>query len=498
MGKIPKPAWAEPSDPWTCRGEKLAPIGNLPDGKVLATVQKRTDTTPGSIVGRLGTVGVMNYQSEARFQHGFWHTVDVLNYVTNRQPGGWPSWTRQQMHAAASSYPLVPVEGNDFGETPWGFPAGSDPDKWFFERRRAMYADPNINPTNIIRRDYGQHGQMAYQGTNNKWAVDGVFRLPTSPIFRLAYQSQANARLDVPYFNTSLDGVPYRELVGCNIKCYPESPDYARMFYSKYYAMERTNIGLGRTGGLGPNAPFFNLWPKLEGVDNDNTHTVENGLRYHRRIDTPGASGWIVTGVHPQADYDWQVGMFLMCGLTKGNVSTFDVPNRFGIDPSKCPPLNPVSTPDAADVIIWLPDVPGTPPPVTAEGFPYEYFRWHDAPYEAAHYYANFRRTEDIPWQALAYRFDGSETWITPPSDGANILERASDFDTVNAEAQSARRGGPVVEGRWKGIALDFIAFDPSRGKMYREKIYVKGPNGQQYPVDLRGCIPAAHNEVIS
>jgi hypothetical protein len=330
--------------------------------------------------------------------------------------------------------------------------------------------------------------------------------LPSHPFFREAYKSVQKARQGIGYFNTTLQSetagpIRYEDLVGFNVKCFPEYPDYARMFFSKLHAMQRMGKGMGKVGGLGEteNPLLFNGWAKLEGLGESFTHGVHNGFNYHRRITNP--AGTVIASLHPQVDFDWWVGMCLICGFLYGDgVSIFDAASRFGVDPSKMYRLNDPSAPgnDQVELVAWQPDQPGTPAPVSADGYPIGPHRWHDAAYEAAHFYSNFKRTEGVGWGALAYRFKGTENFIEPPEDGASVLEHASAFDSVNAEGQNVRRGRPVVEGRFKNSALDFVAFDTSRSKMYSEEIFVRAPNGQQFPSIVRGCIPNPHNETIN
>ncbi|HEY0109731.1 MAG TPA: hypothetical protein VGB67_08900 [Fibrella sp.] len=496
MGIEKKPDWLNPADYWVNVGEKNAPVMNLPDGKVLGIVQKRNDVTPQSIVGRLGIVGVMNYTAPPQYMHGFYHAVDFRQYATSDDR---TQWTRDQMRTMASVIPLYPIEGNDFGEGSFSINPGSAQALWFYEKRKEMYEQAGA-PFRV----YGHHANdMTFQGFNGKWFDNnGGSPRPDSAYFRNAYASVEAARAGIPYFSltTTFNSVTkrYEDICGVNIKHYAETPDYARAFFGKLYAVQRMGKGMGKVGGLGGGFLVYNDWSKMEGVGNSNTATVGNGLRYRRRIENP--AGYAISEVHPQVDFDWQVGMHLICGLMYGSgTSTFDVATQFGENINKMSNLNvPGPGNDNAEYVGWESDVPNVPAPVESRAYPTEPNRWHDAPIEAAHFYSKFNRTAGEQFRPLAYRFDGSEQWIEPPADGASILEHASAFDTVNADAQGARRGRPAVEGRFKGTALDAVAFDASRGKMYSEKIFFRGPNGAQYPSVLRGCIPNVHTETIA
>jgi len=229
MGIIKKPDWLS-RDPWVNRGEKFAPVLNLPDGRVFGPVQKRKDVTPQSIIGRCGVIGVMNYDAPNAVRHGFHHAMDLKAMLGGSAPALATSMTRDQVRSLASSYPILPIEGNDFGEGNYAFTPETDQAMWWYERRKEMYADPALNPAGIVRRDYGHHGcTIALQGSAGPWHLDGGSEgSPTDPYFRGRYASVAAARSGVGYFNTTLGSTRYEDLVGCNIKNYSETADYAR------------------------------------------------------------------------------------------------------------------------------------------------------------------------------------------------------------------------------------------------------------------------------
>lgn len=510
MTQILKPAWLTPADPWLNRGEELAPVQSLPDGRILATVKKRADLTAESIVGRMGVIGVMDNTAHARFQHTFFHTVYIRdgNFVADKNPGGWANWTREEVRAAAYSLPPYACEGSDFGETIFGFPPGSNPDLWWLEARRDVFADATRNTRGLTRRDYGQHGSMAYQGGTGQFHEPfGGLTAPTSPQYRNTFlpgqQGRDEARLGVPYFNTTLNTpngpVPYSDLVGWNVKNYIESPDYAPVFYQKLYAMQRNGIGMGKYGGIGPGFGVYNDWLFLEGLGEGFTDTVHNTFSYRRRTTSP--AGWVVTTGHPISDFDFHVAMHLICGMLYGSGCTvFDNSETFAGDVNKMPALNtPGPNVERANGVYWIPDVPGTAAPVGVPAYPETPQRWHDAAYEAAHFYSFMNRTEGVPWRAAPWRFDGSLTWNEPQPDGADVLVAAQMFDGVNAPDGSAhRRGGPSVHARTKNLAFDHVGFDPSIPRYKSEKIIVRAPNQQEFPSILRGCRASAHNETLS
>lgn len=497
MPILSHPSWVS-DDPWVNQGEKFAPVITLPDNRTLATCQKRADVQPDTIIGRGGVTAVRNQNATLEKQHYFKHATDFM-YILGSQPGMAYDMTRNQVRSMAS-FPPYGCEGNDFGEGPFWFAPDSDQAKWYYERRAEIYADPATNPNGIPYRNYGHHGcTIALQGTNGPWMNnDGAHIPPTSPFFRNRYKSVSDARAGLGYFNITVNGKRYEDIVGCNVKHYAETADYARNFYSKRYAIDIMGKGMGKNGGLGPGYLLFNDWAKIEGIGGYPMSTINGEHYYQRKIDNP--EGIVKSLAHAQIDYDFQVGCYFINGFCYADgVSTFDTPVRYGTDPSKMRPVNVVTEQnDDKTSVEWIPKTAGTPAPATQEGYPIEPNKWHDAALEAATYYSQMDRTAGVGWQPMAYRFDGSETWIEPPADGASILEHAAAFDGVNATAQGARRGRPVVDGRWKNSALDFVAFDPSRGKMYREKIYVRAPNGDVFPSIVQGCKPNIHRETIS
>ena len=499
MPLLTKPTWAKPTDRWVPQAEKFAPIKNLPDGRVLGTIQKRRDVTAESIIGRLGVVGALNYDASPGVSHRFHHAFDVWELINTQAGGSYGHgqahlWTREQVRRAAELYAKSPIEGNDFGEGLDYFAPDSQTALWWYQRRKEVYAE-----SGTTRRDYGHHGctiglQTAfwYDNTGGKIA-------PTHAYFRNRFQSVAAARDGIGYFNLSIDGQRYEDLVGYNVKHFAETFDYARNYYTKRYAIEIMGKGMGKVGGLGPGFLVYNDWAKIEGIGDSNPKTINANHFYRRRIDNP--AGTVRTGdCHAQVDYDWQVGCYLIMGLCYSDgITIFDIPNRFGVDPSKMPALNtPGPGNDKVVGIFWEPDQAGTAAPVSADGYPFEPCRWHDAAYEAASFYAQFDRTAGEQWKPCSYRFQGSETWIDPPSDGASILEHAAAFDGPHSEAQGARRGRPTVDGRRKNDAFDFVAFDASRSKYYSETILVRVPGSEnQIPTTIRGCKPNAHRETV-
>ncbi len=501
MTRVAKPSWANPSERWMNQGEKLASAANLPDGRIFGPIQKRADVTPQSIIGRAGVTAVMNYQAPEAIRHGFHHAYDLRVYAANQGPGQANTWTRNEMRAAASAYALFPIEGNDFGEGSYSFAPDSDQAFDWYERRAEMYADPSVNPTGLVRHDYGHHAWfgMSLQGGVGAWYdTNGGQPSPTNAFFRDRYQSVANARAGIGYFNRTRNGKRLEDLVGMNVKFYAETADYARGYYQKRFAIEIMGKGMGKVGGLGGKFLTYNYWPKLEGVGNDNSHSIGNGLQYKRRINDP--AGYAITGEHPQMDYDFMTGCALVMGfLYSDGVTHFDVPTRFYDHANKIHTLNQPGNGNENQILVaWQPDVVGTAAPVENYGFPVEPMRWVDSGYEAAYYYAQMSRTAGVGWQPIAYRFQGSENWIEPPADGASTLEHAAAFDGPNTEASGARRGRPTVDGRWKNNASDFVAFDASRSKLHHETILVRAPNGvDAIPVNLQGCVPAVYNQTI-
>lgn len=509
MPVLTKPSWLSSSDLWLNQGEKYAPVLTLPDNRVFGPVQKRKDVTPESIIGRVGVTGVMNYSAPvtpvsggpgySTSRHGFHHANDVKNAL-GMSNGQSNLMTRDQVRSVAATYPIMPIEGNDFGESDFAFAPDSDQAKWWYEKRKEMYANAGLNPTGIARKDYGHHGcTIGLQGSAGPWhGSSGAQVSPTDTYFRGRYASVAAARSGVGYFNQMLGSTRYEDLVGYNVKNYAETADYARTYYQKRYCIEIMGKGMGKVGGLGPGFLVYNDWAKIEGIGGYPMASINNEHYTMRRIDNP--AGYVKTGVHAQVDYEWQVGCALINGfLYSDGYTTFDIAVRFGVDPSKMAPVN-IVTPENSNKISceWLPDTQGVAAPVSSDGFNIEPGRWHDAGYEAAYYYSQFDRTSGVGWAPLAYRFEGSETWIEPPSDGASILEHAAAFDGPNSNAQGARRGRPTVDGRVKNSAFDFVAFDASRGKMYRENIIVRAPNGQLFQSAVQGCKVNAHRETLS
>lgn len=483
MSKAAKPDWLAITDIWLNAGEVKAPTFALPDGRIFGTVNKRTDTTPSQMAGRAGITGIMDTGSPDAIRFN-WIESNIFR-STGRAPAtsGYPgsSLTQADVEFAALTVPLAVLESSEFGEGIYAFEADSQQAVWWFTKRKQMYADAGRPMFNT-----GSYGSFNMLQGNPWYDSGGNNTSPTNPIFKSRLQSVDGARGSCTYFNGM------NNLIGANVKSYMDTPDYAKFYYNKAYAIEVMGKGMGKTGGIGPGKLVYLDWGNLEGLSDGGE--LHGGIYYNRKL--PNGSGTVITGSHPQIDYDWEVGAIFMLGFCMSDgYMAFNTRTRFGVNPNEIFALNPNPTPENAVYAAWVP-TNGAAPPVTQAGYPTEPQRWQDAGYEAAYYYSLCNRTAGQPWSYVRYRFDGSDTWIDPDSDGTTILSHAAAFDGPHTTAANARRGRPDVRARVLNGAVDIAIFDPSQPKYKHETLIVQ-VNGKNFSTEKQGSKLCLLNETL-
>ncbi|OJW75715.1 hypothetical protein [Spirosoma sp. 48-14] len=467
MAEVFRPSWLDPTDIWVPRGMKEAPVFTLPDNKIFVVVNKRTDVSSSSIIGRAGVKAVMDTSLGTSQQFNWIHSS-----IFNNVPGLTPpitNLTESQVRAAARTASLAKYQANELYEgNPWGWSDYTIPQyHWWYDERKKFHEENGIPYI-----DFGTYGAWDnYNGDPwNFQTGDGSNKAPNDPFFKNMISSVSAARAGYGYFSTR-----WTEGVGHIIKHYADQPDYASRYYNKAFAAERVAKAMNYTpAGIPPDKLIYLDWGKIEALSPEGGD-LNNGLNYERQV---GNQGKIITiGKHPQVDYEWQVGNIFCIGFcrTIGYI-IFDERTRYGSDPSKVTAGYSEQT--------WVPNVSGTPAPSSVDGYPVEPMRWHDAGFEAAYYYSQCNRTEGQPWQYCRYQqADGS--WVEPKTDGTTILEHAA----ANGGPYSAtgRRGRPDAMYRVNGNAVDYWVFDPSRGKNSYESITLNPVPGIQKTINLQG-----------
>ena len=469
MVEVTAPTWHDRYNLWIATSQKNAPAFSLPDGRIHTTVNRRKDQNPRDIIGRAGINAIM----DTGIAYEKINNISIYyEWTHSRQfnfSGGQPApgdanpaknLTYDQVKQVAQTLPLCFIEANEVGEgEPWGMPYWAPQKRWLYEIRRDMYA-----AAGLPMRNYGTYG--GFENLNgDPWLfkTDGNKNvLPNNPSapFMGYLQSVEGARASCAYFGL------FESLgVGAIIKNYADSTDYFADYYRKAFAAEAMGKGMGREGGIGPGKLAYLDWGKIEGLGAD-ANDLHNGLNYERV--KPNGSVQVSPGLHPHVDYDWLLGCNFMVGfmLTDGSIQ-FD---------ERAP--------------IWNSDP-------NSDDFPDEPQNWHNASFDAAHRYSQCDRTAGQPWQHCRYRFDGSEQWIDPATDGTTILHHASAFGGPYAQGSNARRGRPDVRFRVKGNALDIAAFDASQGKHKSDNIIVQPMNGKEFKFNLRGGVLRNFRETI-
>ncbi|AUD00923.1 hypothetical protein [Spirosoma pollinicola] len=484
MSLATRPSWLTPTDFWIARAQKEAPNFTLPEGKQHFAVRKRTDITSDSIVGKASVNAVMDTAASNEKQINWIHSSIWGNSGKSPATSGQAisQLTQQDCENVAMTLPLCYAEANEIYEgNPWG---SSDHHliqfRWFYNKRRAMYAAAN-NGAGLPYRNYGTYGAWdVYNGDPWQYQTgDGSNKAPNDPFFKAKIASVSAARASCDYFTTREP-----EGVGAIIKHYADQINYASRYYNKAFAAEVMALGMGATPGIPPAKLIFVMWPHIEGL-NGNDGFQHNGYYVDRRI---GNVGTVRTfNKHPQIDYDYLVGNVFCIGFCRTiGYLPFDERTHYGVDPMSMRSGDSNST--------WMPFVNGTPAPETADGYPDEPMRWHDAGPEAAYYYSLCTRTAGEPWRYCRYQEEGSG-WVDPKTDGTTILEHASAND--GAYSVNGRRGRADAMYRVKGSALDVWVFDPSRPKNSKKTITLEPLPGKQIQLSAQGSKLYLYNETI-
>ncbi|GAB3948037.1 hypothetical protein GCM10028805_21440 [Spirosoma harenae] len=494
--QVTKPTWLLIQDPWVPRGMKEAPTMRLPDKRIFTVVRKRTDITSESIVANMrgGAMAVMDTNVRNEYRINWTHSSDL------QTPGSAPPYSgpepdayggknlsREDIDRAAGSVPCGLFDANELQEGRYSLTELSSQYSQFYEARLRKYRSPVYNELGLPYRDFGTYGGTTnYNGNPWNFQVPGGGNVaPNDPFFKNMISSKDAARQTCSYFF-----ILYNKGVGAIIKHYADQPDYASRYYNKAYAAEVMAKGMDETPtGIAPDKLVYLDWGKIEGISSDDA-ALHNGYYFHRQV---GNLGVLKTDRHPQVDYDWQVGNIFGVGFCR-TIGYIIFDSRAPVDQYGTNP-NEVKAKDG-DWWQWQPNVNGTPAPVTADGYPVEPCRWHDAGYEAAYYYSQCARTEGTPWLYCRYQFKETGVWVEPKTDGTTILEHAAAFDGPYKTTPNARRGRPDAMYRIKDNAVDVWVFDPSRGKNSYETLILNPVENVHIEVNLQGSKLALFNTV--
>jgi hypothetical protein len=473
------PDWFDPDEHWLPQGMLKAPPMTLIEGKFFGSQKKRVDiNSPDEIVGRGGVTEVRNTDASPAKQLN-WIYNQIFNF-TNAGSGA--NLTDAQVDQAADSVQLVKRFVDELSEGLYGMPYSDPHYKRFWERIKARCLNSTPAIPYIHHHTYG--GVSNIQGDPwNFMAPGGANTAPNDPVFKALLQNQAAARKKPNGDAYDFYGLFYDMGMGDNVKHYAAGPDYAADYYNKAYACEVKNLGFGQPRGIPSSKLAFVSWPNIEGLGSE-SGDLHNGYSYERIV--PG-KGRFRTEEHPEIDFDYQIGNYLMNGLCRmGGIIIFDVGSQFSPDPN----LVDLRVPHT-----WLPDVTGTPVPAANPGYPNQPLQAHDAPFIAASQYNQCDRTAGSAWQPCEYRLEGSQTWITPPSDNTSILEHAAAND--GPYSQTGRRGRLDALWREKNGAADFAMFDPSRPKHTKETVILRPIGGREFSATVTGSKPLVKNETL-
>lgn len=495
MTVVAKPTFLNRYDLWQHRGITNAPISTLPDGKLLSVVGKRQGLPPAAILARLGVAAVMD--GEAAPHERFLWLPPTTFYASGKQPSGDPNnrasnLTQADIKAVSDSLPCCRMEGNDFGEGEFIMAESAPQYRWWLEARRDKYANTATNPYQLVRRDFGFHGSpFSYQGgVGEHWRDEGGGNVsPTHPRYVSMYDSVQNAQNSCSLWSSGL-----ANLVGTNIKFYPDIPNYAWKYFIKKHAAEVMAKGLGRSGGLPGNGFLtYSDWAKLEGLGE--AIEIHVGMMQKRRITSP--AGHVVTDPHPQVSYNFMVGCAFFIGfVTTDGCTPFDTFDKYGTNPTLMPPLNSESSARQSRRVFWEPDSAGVAAPVVSTGgYPEEMLRWHDVGFEAANYYLSTYRTAGKPWQYTRYS-ENNGPFIEPTRNGSDILFHAAANDGPHTRHSTARNGRGDSMYRIEGNAVDWAYFDPSRDENDK-KLITASIADRSFQIEAKGRRLYVMNETL-
>nr|WP_293841459.1 hypothetical protein [uncultured Arsenicibacter sp.] len=491
------PNYLNKFDIWQHYGITNSPITSLPDGKIMTVVGKRYGVPASQMLARLGTIAVMVADPEPAFHERFLWLPPTTLGLSGKAPSSDPNnrasnLTEADIRRVSDMLPCVRMEGNDFGEGEYFMYESAQQYRWWLQARKDKYANLATNPYQLVRRDFGFHGSMdSYQGgVGEHWRDTGGGSVsPIHPRYTSMYDSVQNARNSCGYWSSGL-----ANLVGTNIKFYPDIPNYAWKYYIKKHAAEVMAKGLGRNGGLlGEGFFTYSDWGKIEGLGD--AIEIHVGLEGKRRIISP--AGYAITRVHPNVSYNFMVGAAFFIGfVTTDGVTPFDTFDLFGTNPNTMSGLNPNPTNLRDKLVLWQPDqLDIAAPALEKGGYPEEPLRWHDAAHQAAQYYSSTYRTGGQPWRYTRYRENGG-SWIEPQSNGSDILYHAAANDGPGATHSSARMGRGDSMYRVEARFVDWAYFDPSRPE-WDIKLIEADIAGRTFPLEARGNTLYVMNETI-
>lgn len=465
MPRIDRPDYIDFTS-WLPNWSSQAPKYTLPDGRQIYSRVKLVGIDPNDAVGRAGVSFLQNTVSDPAKQ-GLWIESKMLKGGTTG--GDYPGETLavQEWVDFAGRLPLVGFEQDEFQEGEWRIRSESAQYLAFKQKRADMYA-----AAGKVNNSYYCYGGF-FIPPLIEFKVDGVLQDPTSDAFRKYYASQSAARQFAPaYFNLLL-GKCWPE-----VKFYPEAPYVSAYCYALIAECEILMLGLGPGGRMDfVISDFIESLPGSTTAGND-TH---GNCYAARRVASP--AGTVLTGVHPQWDYELSCAMVFICGLVKGTtIGAWDNSSMRSSDPNTI--YN--APPGDVAVAIWQPDVAGTPPPYPSNGdpgYPPERLTWYDFVLGgASHIYNEMSVTAGVAWQYIRYRVGNGE-WVATLIDGSDILFAAK-----------FKRG--ICQGRVKGSWVSFWYFNPSLPRGQFETVTVE-IGGKQFTNDMEGSKLNPFNEPI-
>ncbi|WP_080058284.1 hypothetical protein [Spirosoma aerolatum] len=468
MGKATKPSQLDPTDQWLAKGQKTMPALNLPDGRFLTVVNRRSDQASISIIGKGGTIAVMDTTiSPDQYRYEWTHAAQfgVIGKPANTSPGAYAAqdFTEDDCKRVAGTVPLTTIEANEIGEGFWGMPLWAPQKAYYYKARRDMAVAAGKTIWN-----FGTYGGFEnFNGDPWLYATDGNPNVPPNDQrFKAKLQSTSAARASCEYF------ARFEQYgVGAIVKNYADTLDYAPDFYRKMYAALVMGKGMGKVGGIGPGLLGYLDWSKIEGLG-VSPGDITLGQKPERY--TPGGTKVVsADDAHTQVEYDWLVMCRTMIGMALCNgVMPFDERSPiWGVDPNS----------------------------TSQTGYPTEPQRWHDSGFEAAYFYSLCNRTEGVSWKECRWRFEGSETWIEPTADYTGLLDAAAAFGGPYGllNGGNSRRGRPYALYRDKGNAVDVMVGDASQAVYKSSTIILNPVPNVLIRCVLPGCTMAMYNETI-
>jgi len=483
MGKAIEPTFLTNKELYLNQGEVTAPkllfnndptkIKQLPDNRMLHVIPRRNASFVNNVDNIVGKCGVttVKYANTAKNRFTFvspsiWEGITSLGQLTE-----------SLIEERANTVPLTYFECNDFLETRDDLFNLNKTDNLFTYvlKRKELHARNNMNHFNIGSDNSNGYNLIFWRDTQ------GGNVSPSDQYFRNRYSSKESARNGVPFYQKGWDTT-----MMVNVRDYIDVPNYDSRFFVTLHNAEINAKAVGRVGGIGGKTVNYYTWGNLESIQSSTyVYSLHSLVTWERELTNP-AGKLLVTGAHPQVDYDYLVAASFIIGFCIcGSKAIFDINPYDGSIPN-WNTYKPKINNDEVEIAEFKPynDVPY---PGSKPSYPNTPERWHDADYHAAFYYSQCGRTEGQPWKYLRYLVGDplGTNWVEVTDDGSDVLFHAEANDGPFSKGPNKRRGRGIAMGRFYAGAADFWYYDPTLPKGKTELITVE-INGDRYTQQMK------------